>query len=127
MNTLKQSQKSISDFGSEIEKLPAKLAVAHVNELGDVKVFVYLDDIVIFWQAIREHDENLRRVLEALTQIFRFSLALPYKILPSWIFCSPQQPCDLYRNVFPMTVQAWFMYPKVLTILRIDFGVRNSV
>lgn len=31
MNALRQSQKSISDFGSEIEKLSAKLAAAHVS------------------------------------------------------------------------------------------------
>lgn len=31
MNALKQSQKSISDFGSEMEKLSAKLAAAHVS------------------------------------------------------------------------------------------------
>ena len=35
-------------------------------EIGDVKAFVYLDDIIVFGDTIEEHNANLRKVLMAL-------------------------------------------------------------
>lgn len=35
-------------------------------EIGDVKAIVYLDDIIVFGNSIKEHNENLAKVLEAM-------------------------------------------------------------
>ena len=35
-------------------------------EIGEVKAFVYLDDIIVFGDTVEEHNANLRKVLTAL-------------------------------------------------------------
>ncbi|XP_062701336.1 uncharacterized protein LOC134285160 [Aedes albopictus] len=43
-----------------------KLMNTVLFEIKDVKAIVYLDDIIVFGRTIEEHNENLKKVLEAL-------------------------------------------------------------
>ena len=43
-----------------------KLMNTVLFEIGDVKAFVYLDDIIDFGATIADHNDNLRKVLQAL-------------------------------------------------------------
>ena len=52
-----------------LENSPAtfqKLMNTVLYELRGIKAFVYLDDVIVFGQTVKEHNENLVRVLEAL-------------------------------------------------------------